>query len=56
MNEDTIMLKEESCLADDGTLERPELQSKIDEDPNYLHDSLRIQKLVKEYKNLNEET
>ena len=50
------MLKEEDCLADDGTLERPELQSKIDEDPNYLHDSLRIQKLVKEYKNLNEET
>lgn len=50
------MLKDEQILVDQGNLEVPVLDNYIIGDNSYLQDTLRINKLVKEYPNNDEET
>jgi ATP-binding cassette subfamily A (ABC1) protein 3 len=58
VNDTSIVLltEENDQFVEKGMMEKPELRAKIDEDPNYLKDTLRVHNLLKEYTNLDEET
>lgn len=55
-NSIVLLTEEKDNFVDKGMMEKPELRAKIDEDPNYLKDTLRVHNLLKEYGNLDEET
>lgn len=53
---DKLLTKDEQELAQKGNVEVPELREFMDVDDQYIEDSLRINKLVREFPNNDQET